>query len=147
MATLINGTRVIVAIPEYANPPTMFLLDATDYSRIKLLSEWTLYPDRDLSGEQAALFSLHNFQIVGHRVYLAMYHGGVWVFDIADPTMPKPVAYTLPRPAEARTGTLPLTWDVVVANGYVIALDIPTGLHFFHFVDDPAGDARFDSFA
>lgn len=151
MATMVGDRRVIVTIPEYADIPAMFVLDATDYGALRLLGEWTAHPDGDY-GESPALFSTHNFQVVGSTVYMAMYHGGVWTIDIRDPARPTPTSYYLPHEAPGvGAGTVgalavPETWDVVVANGHVFALDIPTGLHILHVAGDPV-DAAYDSFA
>ncbi|HEV8359580.1 MAG TPA: hypothetical protein VGR28_03890 [Candidatus Thermoplasmatota archaeon] len=149
MATLIAGKRVLVEIPEYASVPAVFILDATDYGNLRLLAEWTAHPDGDF-GENPTLFSTHNFQLVGSKVYLAMYHGGVWVLDLATPSAPKAVAYYLPGAGEVQAdivgGVVPDTWDVVVANGHMFVVDIPTGLYVLHLDGDPA-DAAYDSFA
>lgn len=152
MATMVDGKRVVVTIPEYADIPAMFVLDATDYGAMRLLSEWQAHEDGDY-GERPAIFSTHNFQLVDSKVYMAMYHGGVWVLDIADPAKPRPTAYYLPHEepgvgaGTVGAGLTPDTWDVVVANGRVFAVDIPTGLHVLHIEGDPAGDEGYDSFA
>lgn len=150
MATLIGGKRVVVQIPEYANIPAVFVLDATDYGNMRLLSEWTAHADGEY-GDDPTLFSTHNFQVVGSKVYMAMYHGGIWVLDLADPTKPMAVGYFLPADPEAAQssggGPIPDTWDVVVANGHIWAVDIPTGLYALHLDGDPGGDAAYKSFA
>ena len=148
MATLIDGKRVVVTIPEYASIPAVFVLDATDYGAMRLLAEWQPRPDGDY-GESPALFSTHNFQLVGSKLYLAMYHGGVWVLDLADPAKPTPVAWFLPDAEPdgmVAADAVPETWDVVVANGHVFVSDIPTGLYAVHIEGDPL-DAAYDSFA
>lgn len=151
MATLIDGKRVVVTIPEYADIPAVFVLDATDYGAMRLLSEWTAHADGDY-GERPALFSTHNFQLVDGKVYLAMYHGGVWVLDIRAPEKPVPLGYFLPAGEPGvglglvSSGVVPDTWDVVVANGHMLAVDIPTGLYVLNFEGDPGGDEAYDSF-
>lgn len=152
LATLLDGRRVVITIPEYADIPAMFILDATDYSKMRLLSEWQAHPDGDY-GEKPAIFSTHNFQVVGTRLYMAMYHGGVWAFDVADPEAPRAIGYYLPHEepgvgaGTVGAGLVPDVWDVVVANGYAYAVDIPSGLHVLGFAGDPLGDADYDSFA
>lgn len=152
LMTAINGSRILVTIPEYANPPTLFVLNADDPARPTFVSEWAVEPKQEFSYEQAVLFSMHNFQLVDDKAYLAMYHGGVWVLNLTDPAHPRPVGYTLPRGERPAGGAIigslvPLTWDVAVANGYVYAVDIPTGLHVFKVDGDPLGNAKYDSFA
>jgi hypothetical protein len=150
MAAMVGGKRVVVNIPEYADIPAVFVLDATDYGAMRLLGEWTAHSDGDY-GDNPNLFSTHNFQIVDEQVYMGMYHGGVWVLDIQDPGRIQPRAYYLPDQGESAsaavgTGAVPDTWDVVVANGHVFAVDIPTGFYALHIDGDPV-DPAYDSFA
>ena len=155
MATLLDGRRVVVTVPEYASIPAVFVLDATDYAAMRLLGEWQPHADGDY-GDDPRLFSTHNFQVVEGKLYMAMYHGGVWVLDLRDPARIEVLAYHLPGAPEGGTppggpgpcaGCVPDTWDVVVHKGYVLAVDIPTGLHVLHLHGDPAGDPAYRSFA
>ncbi|MBI4393451.1 MAG: hypothetical protein HY556_06615 [Euryarchaeota archaeon] len=162
MATLVAGKRYIVAIPELIDNsiPSVFVMDATDYSSMKLAAEWVA---PGIRGADGIRFSTHNFQLIGSKMYLAFYHAGVWVLDLAQilshdsghsgvksdgilgiyqKTEPTKM-FNQPVPA----GTNPDFWEVVVTNGFIHAIDIPTGLYVLHYVEDPTGDASYKSFA
>lgn len=153
MAFAVNGTRVAIAIPEGPDPPAMFVLDATDIASPTLLSEWTALPSfTDSEGaSQAGSFSLHNFQIVDGKVYIAMGHGGIWVIDVSTPEKlraPEPVGSYYPHQPRRDNETYSIyPWDVVVKDGYMLDAEGNTGLYILHFRGDPAGDETYDSFA
>ncbi|MGB0652245.1 MAG: LVIVD repeat-containing protein [Thermoplasmatota archaeon] len=139
-----EGRRIAVTTPEGARPPAMFILDATDYDDPQVLSQWMAAPD--FEGEDGA-FSLHNFQIVGGKIYLAHYHGGLWVLDVSTPELqadPKPLGTYLPWDRETGRGCCGGSWDVVVYNGYVISANTG-GLYVTHLTGDPAGDDTYSS--
>jgi hypothetical protein len=151
MGSLVNGKRVLAYIPEYADIPAVHFIDATDYMAMTALGVWAPKP-AEAWGNSARTFSTHNFQLVGDKVYLAMYHGGVWVIDASDPTMPKPVGYYLPAEGRA-AGPVPMpfgastsTWDVLVKNGVILAIDMPGGLYAIQFEGD-VGKTELTSFA
>lgn len=140
-----DGRRILVAAPEVANPPALFFLDATDLSNIHAIAEWRALEDFK---EEPYRFSMHNFQIVDEKVYIAMYHGGLWVFDASVPETPTPIASYMPAEPRAdgedyQTGA----WDVVVWNGYMLSADGNGGFYVIHVEGDPAGDEAYDSFA
>jgi hypothetical protein len=124
-----DGRRIAVTIPEGASIPAMFILDATDLDNPVILAEWTAVPD--FMG-QGGRFSLHNFQIVDGIVYLAPYHGGVWVIDISTEELqknPQAIGTFMPWNREAQmagdnattpTGCCGGSWDVTVYNGYIL---------------------------
>ena len=153
MAFKSEGRRIVVAIPEVARPPAMFVIDATDFNNPKLLSEWTALPTfKNAAGTDASgKFSMHNFQIVDGHVYIAMYHGGIWVIDVHNATRqkaPQPVATYLPH--EPRADGRPYevgAWDVVVWKGYTLTADSNGGFYVLLRAGDPAGDASYTSFA
>ncbi|RKI37854.1 hypothetical protein D7Y27_24765 [Corallococcus sp. AB004] len=58
------------------------VLDVTDPAKIRLIAEVRKRPQT----------SIHNMVLVGTRLYVAWYHEGVRVFDVADPEHPKEVA-------------------------------------------------------
>lgn len=148
MAFESEGHRIVIAIPEVASPPALFVLDATDFAAPVLLSEWRAL--EDFAGQDTA-FSMHNFQIVDGKIYLAMYHGGLWVLDVSTPenqTHPHPVGSYLPHEMRADGNPYsPGPWDVVVWNGYMLTADGDGGFYVLHHDGDPAGDPAYASFA
>ncbi|QAT89080.1 putative lipoprotein [Corallococcus coralloides] len=58
------------------------VLDVSDPARIRLIAEVRKRPQT----------SIHNMVLVGTRLYVAWYHEGVRVFDVADPEHPKELA-------------------------------------------------------
>ena len=153
MAFESEGKRIAVAIPEGPDPPAIFILDATDYANPILLSEWSALPsftDEDGSN-QAGSFSLHNFQVVGGKIYICMGHGGIWVIDVSTPeklAAPEPVGSYyphMPRPDGEDYGIYP--WDVNVYKGYMLDGEGNGGFYVLHFRGDPAGDETYNGFA
>jgi hypothetical protein len=143
-----EGRRIIVTIPEATSPPALFVLDATDLNAPVLLAQWTALDD--FQGEDG-IFSLHNFQIVAGKVYIAMGHGGLWCLDISTPqkqAAPEPIASYLPhmpRPdGEPYQGYY---WDSVLWNGYWLTADGSGGFYVLHKLGDPTGDGNYTSFA
>jgi hypothetical protein len=137
--------RIVVSIPEVANPPAVFILDATDFAAPKVLHEWLAVED---FGAQAGRFSTHNFQIVDQKLYLTHYHGGIIILDLAIPESPVPLGSYMPH--EPRHDGAPYAvgvWDVVVWNGYMVTADSHGGFYVLHFRADPAGDPSYRSFA
>lgn len=153
MAFESEGRRIAVAIPEGPDPPAIFVLDATDYANPVLLSEWSALPSfTDSEGSsQAGSFSLHNFQIVGGKIYIAMGHGGLWVVDVSTPEKqanPEPLGSYyphMPRPDGEDYAIYP--WDVNVYKGYMLNGEGNGGFYVLHFAGDPAGDETYGSFA
>jgi hypothetical protein len=91
------------------------------------------------SDDQAAGdYTIHNpFYVPSQKtVYASWYTDGVRVIDVSIPSRPKEVAYFVPPAGEnpvkpTQRFVLPSTtqvWGVVVANGYVYASDMNTGL-------------------
>lgn len=148
VAANLQDKRIIVTIPEGTSPPAMFVLDATDLNNPKLLAQWTALPD--FQGEDGT-FSLHNFQIMDGKVYIAMGHGGVWCIDISTPELqaaPNPIASYLPH--EPRPDGEPYQgyyWDSVLWRGYWLTADGSGGFYVLHRLGDPAGDGNYTSFA
>ncbi len=141
-----EGRRIAVTSPEGASPPALFILDATDLDNPQVIAEWSAVPD--FEGEDG-VFSLHNFQIVDSKVYLAHYHGGIWVLDLGTPELqaaPHALGTFLPWDRESGRGCCGGSWDVVVAKGYVVTAN-RGGLYIAHLEGDPAGDAAYGGFA
>lgn len=149
MGSLVGGKRVLAYVPEYADVPAVHFIDATDYAAMTALGVWAPKP-AEAWGDAASTFSTHNFQFIGEKVYLAMYHGGVWVIDASDPTHPLPVGYYLPTGSGTGLGAFgggaTSTWDVVVKDGVILASDMPNGLFAIQFEGD-VGKTGLTSFA
>ncbi len=141
-----DGRRIAVTIPEGARPPAMFVLDATDLDNPEILSEWMAVDD--FQGEDGA-FSLHNFQIVDGKIYLAHYHGGIFVLDVHNETLqrdPYTLGTYMPWDRSTDRGCCGGSWDVVVHEGYVITAN-RGGLFIAHLRGDPVGLDAPTSFA
>jgi hypothetical protein len=139
-----DGRRLLASAPETGTTPALFILDATDMSAPRILAE---FQAKDEYGN-ASPFSYHNFQYVAGKLYLAMYHGGIWVLDVTTPEVPTAVGTYLthqPRPDGAPYSASP--WDVVVWNGYVLTAESNTGIYVLHLDRDPAGNEDYASFA
>lgn len=155
-------------------PGPLWIIDATDFARLgpaadigednvealrsaseaALVTTWTNpagRPGGDLR------FSPHNQQIVGDRIYLSHYHGGVYVLDASAafsgrPERPRELGFVVPhgggRPADQPLvqpllgffGDLergqPMIWDAVFHDGYVLAADMQGGLYSFQYEGD-----------
>ncbi|HEV8360329.1 MAG TPA: hypothetical protein VGR28_07750 [Candidatus Thermoplasmatota archaeon] len=151
-----DGKRIVAAITENIvdTPPRLWLLDFTELAAPKVLAEYHLGGADDSHG---LVYSAHNFQVVGTRLYIAAYHAGVWALDLTDLASPKPVGLALPHdPSPYDPGNFTFfgigsdwvtqVWDVVVKDGYVLASDMRSGLYVYRFADDPTGDAAYASF-
>lgn len=102
------------------------VLDVTDPANIVKVGEYRL---RDLT-------SIHNMVLVGTRLYVAWYHEGVRVLDVADPSRPREVAHfntfreSDPRPHEQMTeGAMGMH---VPGDGYVYMVETARGLMIFN---------------
>ncbi|WP_375742620.1 hypothetical protein NR800_27170 [Corallococcus interemptor] len=98
------------------------VLDVTDPARIRLLAEV----------RKRRQTSIHNMVLVGTKLYVAWYHEGVRVFDVADPEHPKEVAAfdsfqeAHPRSTDSLyQGAIGIR---VPGDGYVYAVDLSRGL-------------------
>ena len=157
--TLHEGKRVAVVGPELLGQtvPALWVLDMEDLAAPRLLAEW-VPPGQHVT--QGLLLTVHQFQLVDGRIYLAYNHAGVWVLDLArivagdyreDPARPEVLGYYLPHEKvelyDAGTATVPNTWDVNVKDGYVFASDRYTGFYVLHYAGDARGDPALTSFA
>ena len=135
-------------------PPELYVVDMTDYANPVGLATWI---PPGIEHDDGIAYSLHNFQVVGERLYIANFHAGLWTLDVSDPTDPAPIALRLPvrdcgypRPDETVLGH-PLDanqfWDPIVVDGYVLGTDMACGVEVWHVDGDPAGDPAYTSFA
>ena len=159
MLALHEGKRVAVVGPELLGStfPAIWVLDMEDLSAPKLIAEW-VPPGQHVT--QGLLLTVHQFQVVDGRIYMAYNHAGVWVLDLArivaadyqdDPARPEVLGYYLPHAQvelyDPEIAAVPNTWDVNVKNGYVFASDRYTGFYVLHYKPDAPGDASLTSFA
>jgi hypothetical protein len=148
---------------DFAGP--MWFVDVTDFSKLPqagasdeevkaksealLISTWS-NAARRAGGELT--FSPHNQQIVGDKVYLSQYHGGVVVLDATEAfkgrnVRPREIGLFVPHEGPQRpippdaggilvgyhfvTGFIdyrPLVWDMTFAKGHVYVPDMTGGL-------------------
>jgi hypothetical protein len=157
----------------------MWFVDITDLSKLaKFGSDDTHASDEEIKAASEPLlssvyynpalraggeltFSLHNQQIVGDKVYLSQYHGGVVVVDAKEAfegknVRPKETAIFVPSDGQGRdippdaggvvqdghfvTGFIdyhPLVWDMTYANGAILIPDMTGGLTVVKEFDAP----------
>ena len=165
----------------------LWIVDATDFSKLgpaddlksasgpvdtdaelkqnsedALVTTWT-NPAGRAAG--SLTFTPHNQQIVGDRIYLSHYHGGVYVLDASaafpgQKERPKELGFIVPHGEETRPllGQPPLTglqgrfftdfplgrpevWDAVYWKGYVLAADMTGGFYSLRHEGDPCIDS------
>lgn len=164
-------------------PGPLWIVDATDFSKLgpandKKSPEQALATDAAL--KKASLdaliatwtnpagraggsltFSPHNQQIVGDKIYLSHYHGGVYVLDASAAfsgrrERPKEVGFIVPHDDRIRpllgqppmTGLLgrfftdfplgrPEIWDMVHYKGHILASDMTGGFYSLRYDDGP----------
>jgi hypothetical protein len=93
--------------------------------------------------ELGGKFGPHNIHMPHHQpcladvdkiIHICYESGGVWIYDISAPGVPKPIAYFIPAPPKNRIGALPKnmwtqTEDVIVdARGYIYISDKNHGI-------------------
>jgi hypothetical protein len=148
----------------------MWIVDATDFSQLGPAEDNGADNNAALkAASEAALvttwvnpagraggnlrFSPHNQQIVGNKIYLSNYHGGVYVLDATaafqgQDVRPSEVGFYVPhgtpnRPLYQPTsepvipffstflGNRPTLWDAVFYKGYVLTADWHGGFYSF----------------
>ena len=148
-------------------PGPLWIVDATDFSKLPtenddadaireksaaaLVTTWT-NPAGRAAGQLT--FSPHNQQIVGDRIFLSHYHGGVFVLDASaafagKDVRPKEVAWAVPFDADVRptieTGTFPHSrgdfWDMNFYKGHILATDIKGGIYSLRVQESGSGTA------
>ncbi|MDP8968818.1 MAG: hypothetical protein M3N04_09480 [Actinomycetota bacterium] len=163
-------------------PGPLWIVDATDFSALgpandrktpaqaaatdaalkkasqdALVATWT-NPAGRAGG--SLTFSPHNQQIVGDKIYLSHYHGGVYVLDASAAfagrrERPTELGFIVPHDERTRPllGQPPLTgllgrfftdlrgrpeiWDVVVYKDHALASDMTGGLYSLRYDDSP----------
>jgi hypothetical protein len=101
------------------------VLDVTNPDKVVKVGEWRL----------RAQASIHNMVLVGTRLYIAYYHEGVRVLDVADPSSPQQIAYfntfretDFERGYSLYEGAIGMR---VPGDGYVYVVDTSRGLMIF----------------
>ncbi len=156
-------------------PGPLWIVDATDLSNLGPAKDNGNDPVEQLrSASEAALvttwtnpagrpggdlrFSPHNQQVVGDRIYLSHYHGGVYVLDASAAfsgrrERPRELGFVVPHGDETRPATdpliqplvgffselpvdRPLIWDAVFYEGHVLAADERGGFYSFEHDGD-----------
>ena len=163
-------------------PGPLWIIDATDFSKLaretdpaadlkaksqqSLIATW-VNPARRAAGNLT--FSPHNQQVVGNRIYLSDYHGGVFVLDAGDAfegraVRPRELGFIIPNGERSNEEARPLVgpgsplptavprtrgrssiWDMVFYKGYILAADQVGGFYSLHFRDDDPSDFVGDS--
>jgi len=160
----------------------MWIVDASDFSKLSPVDDADTPIDVDDKAEmkkrsEAALvatwsnpagraagnltFSPHNQQIVGDKIYLSDYHGGVYVLDASGafagrPERPRELAYMVPAGDASNEAARPIfepppasatprmrgrsnIWDMVFYKGYVLAADQVGGFYSLQYEGDAPG--------
>lgn len=144
-----DGKRIVYVTPEYffgtsTTHGKMYVLDATDLASVRVIGSWG-NPGGHPGGE--LWWSPHNFQLVDDTIYLAHYHGGVWVLDASDPAAIAARGYYLPHDHRYTGGPTswaafqyaPSDWDVALKDGRMFVGDISGGLYVLRYACDAQG--------
>ena len=176
-----NGCGTFVGNGDKPGP--LWIVDATDFSKLgpandKKSPEEALRTDAALKKNSldalvatwtnpagraggSLTFSPHNQQIVGDKIYLSHYHGGVYVLDASAAfsgrrERPTEVGFIVPHDDRTRpllgqptlTGLLgrfftdfplgrPEIWDMVPYEGHILASDMTGGFYSLKYDDSP----------
>lgn len=86
---------------------------------------------RSLTSSVGGIYSAHNAQFVGSKLYLSWYSDGVRVVDVSNPARPQETAFYRPQPnAGVLFGhPIPLVWGVRVSAGLMYLSDMFFGLY------------------
>lgn len=152
-------------------PGPLWIVDASDFAELgqdtddeqalRKKSEDTLVATWENAAGRAGgnlLFSSHNQQIVGDRIYLSQYHAGVAVLDASAAfagrrERPADIGFVVPSGAETRPifkptlpplmpffitayGARPTIWDQFFYKGHILAADEVGGFYSFQFKGD-----------
>lgn len=139
---LVEGVHVTVTEPELG--PTdetgiYAIFDTTDPAQPKRLGYWELPGDIVIT--EGLNFSPHNFDLEGGRLYLAHYHGGVWVVDLSTRALldrPASLGYYQAAVGGANRSPTwaPDFWSAFVHDGRIYASDVSAGLQVLRFALD-----------
>lgn len=135
----------IIARPKDRPTGQMVMLDTTDPTQPVPVARWTLPVDTGIWDNKVTwccLFSTHYVTLVGHTMFISMYHGGVWAIDVtpgAGPELPSLGAF-IPSPPDpayvspAPGSPAPFVEEVyALDNGDLVTFDDYGGLYTFRF--------------
>ncbi len=160
----VGDQRYIVATPEYTSPgtvPSVWVLDANDFSNLRLIGEWYHPGEYD---SQGLYMTTHQWQVAptgpnasieDTKIYLTYNHNGIWALGLeeilAGDNAGAILGYNLARSplkeGEDVSNAILSTWDVNVVDGYIYGSDRATGLWVFHLQGDQLGDPALTGFA
>ena len=105
------------------------LWDVSDPSNPVHLSDVTT--PHSLTNKTNAIYSVHNPEIVGDKLYASWYSDGLRIFDISDPTLPQEISFYREQPHRGILAPhpIPLDWGVHVENGRIYLSDMFFGLY------------------
>jgi len=94
-----------------------------------LLSDVTT--PHSLTTNLGGIFSAHNPQFDGSKLYVSWYSDGVRIFDVSNPTTPKEVGFYRPQPnfGVLAPHPIPLDWGVHKAGSSIYLSDMFFGLY------------------
>lgn len=138
-----DGRRITVVEAEtFSNkdaalPSPFWVLDTSNLAQMRLLSTWT---NPGGHGSDHLFYSTHFFNFDGDRLWLAHYHGGIWLIDLANPEAPVVDGYYMPavdnvyRPLPNcclgyKLAGTPMTFDVFVKDHVAYVADFSTGFY------------------
>lgn len=161
---LVEGHRILAVESEdwQDQPSPVWMLDATDFGALQHIGTWSNSAGAPANAKEngpSLAFSTHNPRLEGGVLYLAHYHGGVWILDVrtlAKAAAPEIMGYLVPhednggyRPQSSQSALplpadpscfggfqiaeLPNVMDVEVHNGLVYAADLHTGVYALRY--------------
>lgn len=138
----VSGTETV-----QGTTPILTVLDTTDPLSPFIVSTWQMPFTADVALPGAYRWSTHNFDVDHGRIYMAHYHGGVWVIDISslvNAQAPVTMAYYQPHepvtyvPRTPLGVDVPAVWGTVRHDGLVYAADVNTGLYILRTTIEPS---------
>jgi hypothetical protein len=105
------------------------LWDISDPSNPVHLSDVTT--PHSLTNKTNAIYSAHNPEIHGDKLYVSWYSDGLRIFDISNPTAPQEIGFYREKPHRGILSPhpIPLDWGAHVENGRIYLSDMFFGLY------------------
>lgn len=84
-----------------------------------------------LTNSLGGIYSAHNPQFAGSKLYVSWYSDGLRIFDVSSPTAPHEVGFYRPRPHSGLlfAHPIPLVWGVHVVDNRIYLSDMFFGLY------------------
>ncbi len=136
----IDGRRIAIAMdeqhkPVHGQPPAgMWVMDVTDLSDMKVLSEFNLSEMECPHSRKGGRFGAHQYheKPIGTLVFATWFSGGLRIIDVADPFHPVEVGYYMPDPINGYP--TPQSNDVFVGDdGIIFLADRDGGLDILEY--------------